>query len=174
MLFCPGARKSCHGECLWAWWWVLCELVVMPKKRRNERLEWRFCSNAGRLKKAGSAFWGRVWFEASWVPRTLVFLVPTWRIIPASKWLVTSIYKPFRPFVRAFLRDLLTMAINHFMVNSNGVSSPSFWNFLTPEMLVVSSSLIYPSYYWSSKKSCTSGYVGFFHDLQSWKHPNGG
>ena len=87
------------------------------------------------------------------------FLVPTWRIIPASKWLVTSIYKPFRPFVRAFLRDLLTMAINHFMVNSNGVSSPSFWNFLTPEMLVVSSSPIYPSYYWSSKKSRTSGWV---------------
>ena len=33
-------------------------------------------------------------------------LVPTWRIIPANKWLVTSIYQPFRPFVRAFL-DLL-------------------------------------------------------------------
>ena len=25
---------------------------------------------------------------------------PTWRIIPISKWLVTPIYKPFRPFVK--------------------------------------------------------------------------
>ena len=25
---------------------------------------------------------------------------PTWRIIPASKWLVTTIYKPFGPFGR--------------------------------------------------------------------------
>ena len=24
----------------------------------------------------------------------------TWRIIPVSKWLVTPIYKPFRPFIR--------------------------------------------------------------------------
>ncbi len=27
-------------------------------------------------------------------------MVPTWRIIPVSKWLVTPIYKPFRPFIR--------------------------------------------------------------------------
>ena len=25
---------------------------------------------------------------------------PTWRIIPVSKWFVTSIYKPFRPVIR--------------------------------------------------------------------------
>ena len=25
---------------------------------------------------------------------------PAWRIIPVSKWLVTPIYKPFRPFIR--------------------------------------------------------------------------
>ena len=25
---------------------------------------------------------------------------PTWRIIPVSKWLVTLLYKPFRPFIR--------------------------------------------------------------------------
>ena len=25
---------------------------------------------------------------------------PTWRIIPVSKWLLTPIYKPFRPFIR--------------------------------------------------------------------------
>ena len=24
----------------------------------------------------------------------------TWRIIPVSKWLVATIYKPFRPFIR--------------------------------------------------------------------------
>ena len=27
-----------------------------------------------------------------------VMSLPTWRIIPFSKWLVTPIYKPFRPF----------------------------------------------------------------------------
>ena len=30
----------------------------------------------------------------------LMFMACTWRIIPVSKWLVTSIYKPFRPFGR--------------------------------------------------------------------------
>ena len=35
-------------------------------------------------------------------PLSVVFRNPpsTWRIIPASKWLVTPIYKPFRPFIR--------------------------------------------------------------------------
>ena len=28
------------------------------------------------------------------------WLVSTWRIIPVSKWLITPIYKPFRPFTR--------------------------------------------------------------------------
>ena len=27
-------------------------------------------------------------------------LIITWRITPVSKWLVTPIYKPFRPFIR--------------------------------------------------------------------------
>ena len=35
----------------------------------------------------------------------------TWRIIPVSKWLVTSIYKPFRPFVRG--TTLLRGLTNH-------------------------------------------------------------
>ena len=42
----------------------------------------------------------------------------TWRIIPVSKWLVTIIYKPFRPFGRGITRslgDLLTMVINHLL-----------------------------------------------------------
>ena len=30
----------------------------------------------------------------------------TWRIIPVRKWLVTPIYKPFRPFVRGITRSL--------------------------------------------------------------------
>ena len=34
---------------------------------------------------------------------------PTWRIIPNSKWLVTAIYKPFRPFGKG------TMVINHLL-----------------------------------------------------------
>ena len=40
----------------------------------------------------------------------------TWRIIPVSKWLVTPIYKPFRPFGRgiSLLRGLtITMVTNH-------------------------------------------------------------
>ena len=41
----------------------------------------------------------------------------TW-IIPVSKWLVTPIYKQFRPFGRGIspVRDLLTMVINHLQV----------------------------------------------------------
>ena len=43
-------------------------------------------------------------------------MVATWRIIPVSKWVVTPIYKPFRPFGRGttLLRGLIpTMVINH-------------------------------------------------------------
>ncbi len=36
---------------------------------------------------------------------------PTWRIISVSKWLVTPIYKPFRPFVRG--TTLLRGLTNH-------------------------------------------------------------
>ena len=47
-------------------------------------------------------------------------ILPTWRIISVSKWLVTTIYKPLRPFVRGpttrSLGDLLTMVINHVSV----------------------------------------------------------
>ena len=42
----------------------------------------------------------------------------TWRIILVSKWLVTPIYKPFRPFVRGItlLRGLtITMVINYLL-----------------------------------------------------------
>ena len=42
---------------------------------------------------------------------------PTWKIIPVSKWLVTPIYKPFRPFIRGpttLLGGLtITMVISH-------------------------------------------------------------
>ena len=34
-----------------------------------------------------------------------------WRIIPVSKWLVTPIYKPFRPFIRGI--NLLRGLTNH-------------------------------------------------------------
>ena len=30
----------------------------------------------------------------------------TWRIIPVSRWLITTIYKPFRPFIRGITRSL--------------------------------------------------------------------
>ena len=36
---------------------------------------------------------------------------PTWRIIPVSKWLVTPIYKPFRPFGKGI--SLLRGLTNH-------------------------------------------------------------
>ena len=42
----------------------------------------------------------------------------TWRIIPVSKWLVTPIYRPFRPFVKGItlLRGLtITMVISHLL-----------------------------------------------------------
>ena len=42
-----------------------------------------------------------------------------WRIIPVSKWLVTPIYKPFKPFITrpTLLRGLtITMVINHLQV----------------------------------------------------------
>ena len=42
----------------------------------------------------------------------------TWRIILVSKWLVTTIYKPFSPFGRGITLltgDLLTMVINHLL-----------------------------------------------------------
>ena len=39
---------------------------------------------------------------------------PTWRIIPVSKWLVTPVYKPFRPFARG--TTLLIIVINHLRV----------------------------------------------------------
>ena len=45
-------------------------------------------------------------------------MTPAWRIIPVSKWLVTPIYKPFRPFVRGItlLRGLtITMVINYLL-----------------------------------------------------------
>ena len=45
-----------------------------------------------------------------------LFGVSTWRTIPVSKWLVTPIYKPVRPFGRGttLLRGLtITMVINH-------------------------------------------------------------
>jgi len=38
-------------------------------------------------------------------------LTPTWRIIPVSKWLVTPLYKPFRPFGRG--TTLLRGLSNH-------------------------------------------------------------
>jgi len=38
-------------------------------------------------------------------------MTPTWRIIPFSKWLVTPIYKPFRPFGKR----ILTNVINHLL-----------------------------------------------------------
>ncbi len=50
----------------------------------------------------------------------------TWRIIPVSKWLVTPIYDPFRPFVRGPTTPVrgptITMVINHF---SNWDDPPS-------------------------------------------------
>ena len=59
----------------------------------------------------------RVWYgrQLSWERKEGL----TWRIIPVSKWLVTPIYKPFRPFIRGItpFRGLtITMVINHLQV----------------------------------------------------------
>ena len=52
----------------------------------------------------------------------------TWRIIPVSKWLVTPMYKPFRPFGRGLttrsLGVLLTIVINHLL---SGMSLQVTW-----------------------------------------------
>ena len=58
--------------------------------------------------------YGHFWYLA------VKFLGCTWRIIPLSKWLVTPIYKPFRPFGRGpttLFRGLtITMVIKHLQV----------------------------------------------------------
>ena len=66
-----------------------------------------------------TGFW-RIFVHPKVAPSTnnSIGNVPTWRIIPVSKWLVTPIYKPFRPFGRGtlpYLGDLLTMVINHLL-----------------------------------------------------------
>ena len=60
----------------------------------------------------------------------------TWRIIPISKWLVTRIYQPFRPFGRetTLFRGLtITMVINHLQVLawSSKYSPPLYINQVT-------------------------------------------
>ena len=58
------------------------------------------------------------WLSISLHLFTLVDNNGTWRIIPVSKWLVTPIYKPFRPFGRGItpVRGLtITMVINHLL-----------------------------------------------------------
>ncbi len=60
-------------------------------------------------------WWG--WFSIDSWPPSLCWKRFTWRIIPASKWLVTPMYKPFRPFGRGttLLRGLITMVIYHLL-----------------------------------------------------------
>ena len=57
----------------------------------------------------------------------------TWRIIPASKWLVTLIYKPwmatcYKPWMvtweQPYLGNLLTMVINHLKIWDDHTSTP--------------------------------------------------
>ena len=55
---------------------------------------------------------------STWRGLACEVLCSTWKIIPASKWLVTPIYAPFRPFGRGTTRplgDLLTMVIYHLL-----------------------------------------------------------
>ena len=56
----------------------------------------------------------------------------TWRIIPVSKWLVTPIYKPFKPFGRGITRSLgdvtITMVLNHLQVMGWSSKYPFFLN----------------------------------------------
>ena len=52
---------------------------------------------------------------------------PTWRIIPVSKWVVTPIYKPFRPFGRG--TSLVRGLINHgYQLLTNWDDPPSIGN----------------------------------------------
>ena len=53
----------------------------------------------------------RVYLEDFPFSKWLGTMASTWRIIPVSKWLVTPIYKPFRPFGREI--PLLRGLTNH-------------------------------------------------------------
>ena len=80
--WCLG-RKSLQRVPSWKRLEEIC--IIKPRKYATR---WAGLSNRS-LKK-----WGRT------------NSAPTWRITPVSKWLVTPIYKPFRPFVRGTTRSL--------------------------------------------------------------------
>ena len=89
-------RFSNHGQ---SWklevikWETFCFSV--PKISTPPPFQWRYSKMPWKPGKSSSI---RNFFS-------------TWRIIPFSKWLVTSIYKPFRPFGRG--TTLLSGLTNH-------------------------------------------------------------
>ena len=102
--------------CIWF------EMVMVPKLIENGTSypdrSWRF---------PGLRAWNQTMAAVIHTPPTQIplselngnLVATTWRIIPVSKQLVTSIYKPFRPFVRGttpFRGLTITMVINHLQV----------------------------------------------------------
>ena len=58
------------------------------------------------------------YFSNAWFIHQQELCIPTWRIIPLSKWVVTTIYKPWKAHLEGeqpYLGDLLTMVINHLL-----------------------------------------------------------
>ncbi len=74
-----GDRRGCR------WGFFLFESLLRKTNKHPDSLT------------QNSALWRRL---ISWEKKTWHFWGSAWRIIPVSKWLVTPIYKPFRPFIR--------------------------------------------------------------------------
>ena len=76
-----GSRKTVFGE----------RLVMLEQY-------WSFCRVSEEAFFRSTAF--QIGFGMCETAGDPASKKPTWRIIPVSKWLVTTIYKPFRPFIR--------------------------------------------------------------------------
>ncbi len=82
---------------------------------------------------AGVILFGADTPEAHWLGGVAGSFSP-WKtsIIPVSKWLVTPIYKPFRPFIRGTtpLGDLLTMELeNSPLTKGKNIYTPPIFGF---------------------------------------------
>ena len=101
------------------------------KKRHGSSAPIVFCLARILEKKNYMQIWKPSSFDWT-IWRTFCWVFFTWSIIPLSKWLVTPMYKPFKPFGRwtTQLEDLLTM--NHWNSSWNGPPSMSYlqncWN----------------------------------------------
>ena len=105
----PNVGKVGHTlsiwKCLWGASLIFFGSTKIPKVFQD------LCRNVGKdigfFEKPPGIFWGGWWMDV----RPIQISYSTWRIIPVSKELVTTIYKPFRPFGRG--TTLLRGLTNH-------------------------------------------------------------